>query len=116
MSNFPPDGRHRKVLRSCALQMHKLASDMKQRRGHIPDDEPKGYVDAFSRHLRERARTLEKLAKSLSCADLKSHVGQLDNDHPEGSVEHLAHERATYALYIMVNHLAQREGINPFKE
>ena len=111
----PAEGRHRKVLRASAIDMHALATDMRRRRGHIPPDEPPGYVDAFSAALRDRARLLEGIAGSSTCAQAKKAALELVNPHSHGSPEHLAHERATGALLTIVNMLAQRERLDPYE-
>lgn len=110
-----PDHRHRKTLRAAALDLHRIASDMRHRRGHVPHDEPVGYVHAFSLALRDRARLLETLAGSSTCPGAKRAALDLPNVHAQGSPERLAHDRATGALITIVNMLAQRSGIDPYE-
>lgn len=109
-----PDGRHRKALRSAALDMHKMASAIRERRGRVPADEPAGYLDAFAAALRERARLLERLSRSASCAAAKREAtGMMTNDTPQGR---LAGRRATMALMVMVNLHAGRAGVDPYRD
>lgn len=109
-----PDGRHRKALRAASLEMHRIATAMKQRSGHIPPDEPKGYVDAYSKALRGMARLLEQKAKSTTCAQMKRLVIDQICSHGGKTAEGRAHANAVTALLVMVNQHATRAGIDPF--
>ena len=111
----PLDGRHRKALRASALEMHRLATAMKQRNGHIPPDEPKGYVDAYSKALRNMARLLEQNAKSKTCAGVKRMVLDQICEHKEVTAEGRAHANAVTAVLILVNLHAVRAGVDPFE-
>jgi hypothetical protein len=112
MSGRPPDGRDRKVLRAAALDMHRLATDMKERRGRIiPADEPAGYVDAFAIELRGMARLLETASRSMTVAEAKRAASRLPGP---GTMEK-ARRNAVNALYVMVNPIAVRNGVDPYE-
>lgn len=108
-----PDGRHRKALRAAALDLHILATAIKRREGHVPADNPPGYLDAFSLALRERARLLERLSKSASCAEAKKQAFEMA---PASSMtaDLRAAQNATLALSVMVNKHAGNERIQTF--
>lgn len=105
-----PDGRHRKALRAAALDLHALATAIKRREGHVPADNPPGYLDAFSFALRERARLLERLSKSASCAEAKKQAIETAPASSEAA-DLSAAQNATLALCVMVNKHAGNERI-----
>lgn len=109
-----PDTRHRKALRASAMALHALATDMKKRRGHIPADEPAGYVDAFSVALRERAVMLERVSGSTTCAQAKRMALDVPGQDWNGNAAQRAGASATNALLGIVNRHAQRERLDPY--
>lgn len=115
MPTASSDPRHRKALRAASLELSRLAGDMRHRRGHLPDDEPMGYVTAFSIALSHMARTVQTLSRSETCADAKRRVMALVNPEPIGTAGGLAHDRAVSAAVGAINQCAREQGLDPFE-
>jgi hypothetical protein len=108
-----PSGLDRKAIRASAIDLHRLATDMRERRGMVPADEPPGYVDAFSAALRAMARLCEG-ARGVTCAQVKRLA--LDAaPTTTGAAEDLAGSRAVMALLVTINLNAQRMGVDPYE-
>lgn len=106
---------HRKSLRRASLALHRLASDLRARRGHVPADEPAGYVDALAAAVRSRALTLERTCATSTCREAKDAALAAPNPHPPGTVAHLAHGRSAQATLTLVNAEATKDGVDPYE-
>jgi len=102
----------RKVRRRTAIDLHALSTRIARREGHLPADEPAGYLDAFAVHLRVMARLCEN-ERDADSAGLKRLALATKPDAPD-AVRVLGHRRAVGALLTIVNLNAQREGIDPY--
>lgn len=102
----------RKVRRRTAIDLHALATRIAERRGHMPADEPAGYLDAFAPALRSMAMLCEG-ARHVSCVGLKRLA--LDaTPVADDPASVLAHDRAVNALLTIVNQHARSEGVDPY--
>ena len=109
----PPSVLDRKAIRASAIDLHRLATSIKERRGIVPKDEPEGYLDAFATALRAVARLCEG-ARDVTCAQVKRLA--LDTSPPAvATAEDLARSRAVMALLVTVNLHAQRGGVDPYE-
>ena len=104
--------RHRKALATAAIDLHRLASDIRARRGLVPPDEPPGLLDAFWRRTRLLAVRCAT-ARDTTCAEAKRLA--LADPAPVGQAEATAHARATMALLVTVNLHAIRAGLDPYE-
>lgn len=113
MSVRAPDVRDRKAIRAAGIDLHRIASDIRARRGIVPADEPPGYLEAFHDALRDVARDCER-ARDVTCADLKRRTlaapVQAGDD-----VGDLARQRAVNALLVTINLHASRNGVDPYE-
>jgi hypothetical protein len=102
----------RKVRRRAAIDLHALSTRIAARRGHMPADEPAGYLDAFAPALRSMARLCEQ-ARDATCVSLKR-LALATTPIADDPASVLAHGRAVNALLTIVNHHAQSEGVDPY--
>lgn len=104
MTTRRPDVRDRKAIRAAGLDLHRIASDIRDRRGIVPADDPPGYLVAFHDALREVARICEQ-AKAVTCADLKRRITYPTQPVIPDNAVSLAGQRSVMALLVTVTTL-----------
>ena len=109
MTNGTADVRHRKVVRAAGIELNRIASAMKARRGIVPEGGD-DHVDAVVAAMRTMAAMCDA-SRGETCAQVKRRAIEFS----AASDGDRAAWHAANALLVTVNNLAAAAGLDPFE-